>query len=165
MQTEHFFSPNSGEDQKKGLPQEWNTFFPQIFAQLYTHSNYWGGCRRGPFLNYWGNTAKLLGGYIPPSPPGFGTTGHHASTYYACTSAFIPHDILKRPSVVSVAARLNITPLQQTALTKAVIEEAGDDPRHVAKSHSIGNKARQSTAKVILIVLRASGLKATSSEA
>ena len=31
---------------------------------------------------------------------------HHHSKY-AGTSAFIPHDILKRPSVVSVATRLN----------------------------------------------------------
>ena len=65
---------------------------------------------------------------------------HHRSTY-AGTRAFIPHDILKRPTVVSVAARLNITPLQQTALTKAVIEEAGGDPRHVAKSYSTADKA------------------------
>ena len=73
---------------------------------------------------------------------------HHRSTY-AGTRPFIPHDILKRPTVVSVAARLNITPLQQAALAKAVIEEAGGDPRHVAKSYSTADKARQSTAKVI----------------
>ena len=73
---------------------------------------------------------------------------HHRSKY-ADTSAFIPHDILKRPTVVSVAARLNVTPLQQAALTKAVIEEAGGDPRHVAKSYSVADKARRSTAKVI----------------
>ena len=48
-----------------------------------------------------------------------------------------------------VVARLNITPLQQAALTKAVIEEAGGDPRHVAKLYSMANKARRSTAKVI----------------
>ena len=73
---------------------------------------------------------------------------HHISTY-AGTRAFIPHDILKRPKVVSVAARLNITSLQQAALTKAVIEEAGGDLHHVAKSYSTADKVRRSTAKVI----------------
>ena len=73
---------------------------------------------------------------------------HHRSTY-ASTSAVIPHDILKRPSVVSVGTRLNIPPLQQAALTKALIEEAGGDPRHLAKSYSTANKVRRSTAKVI----------------
>ena len=64
---------------------------------------------------------------------------HHRLTY-ASTNAFIPHDILKRSTVVSVAARLNITPLQQAALTKAVIEEAGGDPHHVAKLYSTAAK-------------------------
>ena len=82
---------------------------------------------------------------------------HHKSTH-ARTSAFIPHGILKQPTVVSVAARLNITPLQQTALTKAVIEEAGGDPRQVAKSHSTTDKARRSTAKVITKLFRKIGL-------
>ena len=50
---------------------------------------------------------------------------------------------------MSVAARLNISPLQQSALTKAVIEEARGDPRHAAKSYSTADKARRSTAKVI----------------
>ena len=65
---------------------------------------------------------------------------HHRSAY-AGTREFIPHDILKRPTVVFVAAQLNITPLQQAALTKAVIEEAGGDPRYEAKSYSAANKA------------------------
>ena len=73
---------------------------------------------------------------------------HHRATY-AGTSAFIPHDILKQPTVVSVATRLNITPLKQAALTKAVIEEAEDDPPHVAKSYLTADKARRSTAEVI----------------
>ena len=32
---EHFFSPNSGEDQE-GLHQKRNTFFPRIQADAYT---------------------------------------------------------------------------------------------------------------------------------
>ena len=43
-------------------------FFPQICAQMYTHSNYWGGCRCGPFSNYWGGYSQIIGGYIPPFP-------------------------------------------------------------------------------------------------
>ena len=50
---------------------------------------------------------------------------------------------------MSVAALLSITPLQQAALTKAVIEKAGDDPCHVAKSYSTADEARRSVAKVI----------------
>ena len=45
---EHFFSPKSGKDQKKGLHQK---FFPRIHAQMHTRvkllrgiqSYYWGG--------------------------------------------------------------------------------------------------------------------------
>ena len=55
---EHFFSPNSGEDQKKKKRSSTRTehFFPQIYDQMYTHSNYWGGIQP----NYWGD--------ISPSP-------------------------------------------------------------------------------------------------
>lgn len=73
---------------------------------------------------------------------------HHRSTC-AGTSAFIPHNILKRHSVVSVATGLNITPVQQAALTKAVIQEAGGDPRRVAKSYSTADKARRSITSAI----------------
>jgi hypothetical protein len=37
------------------------------------------------------------------------------------TSAFIPHDILKRQNLVSVATRLKMTPAQQAAYTEAVV--------------------------------------------
>ena len=51
---------------------------------------------------------------------------HHRSSFTG-TSAFIPHDILKRQSVVSVATRMGITPTQQAALTEALIKEAGGE--------------------------------------
>ena len=54
---EHFFSPILGEDQKKRSSSREEHFFPQIYAQLYTLSNYWG------------DTAKLLGGIYPLHPP------------------------------------------------------------------------------------------------
>ena len=60
---------------KKRSSQKWNTFFPRIqvktCAQMHT---IWEWCRRRPYSNYWkGDTVKLLGVYIPPTPPGFGT--------------------------------------------------------------------------------------------
>ena len=92
MQTDHFFSPNSGEDHEKKkvfsknrtlfLPDfRWRPkkkmssareehFFPQIYAQLYTLSNYWVGCRSEPFSNYEGGYSQIIEGDIsPPSPP------------------------------------------------------------------------------------------------
>ena len=72
MQIEHFFSPNSGKDQKKRSSARIEHFFPQIYAQLYTHLNYWGRC------NYWGGYSQIIGGI---SPPGFGTPAPaHLST-------------------------------------------------------------------------------------
>ena len=35
---------------------------------MYTHSNYWGGCRCGPFPNYWERYSQIIGGYIPHLP-------------------------------------------------------------------------------------------------
>ena len=68
MQIEHFFSPNSGENQKK--KRSWarvEHFFPQIYAQLYTHSNYWGGGDADV------DHSQTIGGIYPPIPPDFGT--------------------------------------------------------------------------------------------
>ena len=65
------------------------------------------------------------------------------------TSAFIPHDILKRPSVVSVASRMNISPAQQPALTEAMILESGGDASAVASSYATANRGRQSVTKVL----------------
>ena len=62
---EQFFSPNSGEDQKKGLHQKWNTF---------SSAFQWTPVLRcTPESNYWGGYSQIIGGYFPPSPPGFGT--------------------------------------------------------------------------------------------
>ena len=55
---EHFFSPNSGGDLRSDAQQS------QIIGGNadVDHTQIIGG-----------DTVKLLGGYIPPSPPGFGT--------------------------------------------------------------------------------------------
>ena len=75
---EYIFFPNSGEDQKKGLHQKWNTFSPNSSTDLRSdahqsqiiggdagedHTQNVGG---GIQSHHWGE-------YIPPSPPGFGT--------------------------------------------------------------------------------------------
>ena len=67
--TEQLFSPILGEDQKKKSSARIEHFFPQIYSQLYTHSNYWGRCRCGPFSNYWGGYSQIIGGIYPTHPP------------------------------------------------------------------------------------------------
>ena len=77
---EHFFPPNSGENQKKKkekkvLHQKRNTFFARIqvntYAQMDTRVRLFGRMQMYTiqYSNYWGDTAKLLGGIYPPIPP------------------------------------------------------------------------------------------------
>ncbi|CAB4067775.1 unnamed protein product [Lepeophtheirus salmonis] len=51
----------------------------------------------------------------------------HPRLSYTGVPALIPHDIVKMPSVVHVATRVNIIPVQQAALTKLAIEESRGD--------------------------------------
>ena len=64
---EHFFSPNSGKDQKKSSPKM-KHFFPRNSSRdLHTdahQSQIIGGCRCRPYSNYWR-------GIYPSIPPGF----------------------------------------------------------------------------------------------
>ena len=53
---EHFFSPNSSRDLLSDAHQS------QIIG---------GNADEDQTKNYWGDTAKLLGGIYPPIPPGF----------------------------------------------------------------------------------------------
>ena len=55
------FSPNPGEDQKEEVFIKNRTLFSPIFAQMPTHSNYWGGY------------SQIIGGIYPPIPPSLGT--------------------------------------------------------------------------------------------
>ena len=72
---EHFFSSNSGEDQKKGFHRKWNTFFPpnssgdlRSGAQ---RSQIFGGDADEDHTQIIGvDTVKLLGD-ISPIPSGF----------------------------------------------------------------------------------------------
>ena len=66
------FSPNSGEDQKKGLHQKWNTFFPEFkyrpALRFTPESNYWRDADEDHTQIVGGDTVKLLGGIYPPLP-------------------------------------------------------------------------------------------------
>ena len=78
---EHFFPQiqvKTKKKRKKDLHQKRNTFFPRIqvdaYAQMHTRVKLFGRMHITiEYSNYWGDTAKLLGEYIPPSFPGFGT--------------------------------------------------------------------------------------------
>ena len=91
---EHFFSPNLGEDQKKRSSSDIEHFFSPILGE-YQKKKVFSKNRKLFFPKFTlrctpiqiiggdadvdhsqtigGDTAKLLGGYIPPSPPSFGT--------------------------------------------------------------------------------------------
>ena len=66
---EHFFPQIQVKTKKKGLHLKWNTFFPRIqvvtYIQMRTRVKLLEGCRCRPYSNYWGDTVKLLGKYIP----------------------------------------------------------------------------------------------------
>ena len=89
---EHFFSPNSGEDQKRKKKKVFITnraLFSPNFRSDTNPFKILGGMQMWTILKLLGGCSQILGGYIPPSPPGFGTPG--------CSSPF------------SVALRLNFT--------------------------------------------------------
>ena len=71
------FSPNSGEDQKKKRSSsKIQHFFPQF------------SLRCTPIQIIGGDTAKSLGGYIPPSPPCFRTLAFRICVLYYVSRTF-----------------------------------------------------------------------------
>ena len=62
------FSPNSGKDQKKGLHQKRNTFFPQIQVETCAWMHNGVELLEGMQMK---TILKLLGGCILPIPPWF----------------------------------------------------------------------------------------------
>ena len=63
------FSPNSGEDQKKGLHQKWNTFLSTDLRSDAHQSQIIGGDADEDHTQVVGRyTVKLLGGIYPPPP-------------------------------------------------------------------------------------------------
>ena len=64
----HFFPKFRWRPKKKVFHKNETLFSPNLHAQMYTHSNYWEGCRCGPFSNYWGGYSQIIGGNISPIP-------------------------------------------------------------------------------------------------
>ena len=75
------------------------------------------------------------------TPTGPATKPH--SRVFAGTGAFIPHNILQSPRLVSLATRMKMTPTQQAAYTEAFIEEAGGDPSKVFTSYATADRSRR----------------------
>ena len=73
----HVFSRIQVKTKKKGFHQEWNTFFPEFKGKpalrCRPESNYWGGWSSRHYSYYWGGFSQIIGGYISPILPGFGT--------------------------------------------------------------------------------------------
>jgi hypothetical protein len=71
---------------------------------------------------------------------------HHRSSHTG-TSAFIPHDVLKRPRLVALATRLNMTAAQQATFTAAVIKESQGDSSKVSTSYATADRSRRKVVK------------------
>jgi len=67
----------------------------------------------------------------------------HHRTKRTGTTAFIPHDIIKRPKLVALATRMKMTPAQQAVYTEALINEAGGDSCKISLSYAVADKTRR----------------------
>ncbi|KAL7394860.1 hypothetical protein ABVT39_005592 [Epinephelus coioides] len=65
------------------------------------------------------------------------------------TNIFIPHDILSRQSVVSLATRLKMSPMQQAAFTRGLVAESGGDYTHLSASYATADRARRQVLETI----------------
>ncbi len=80
-------------------------------------------------------------------PPSEGEPSHkHKKTG---TNVFIPHDILSRPSVVSLATRLKMSPMQQAAFTRGLVAESGSECTHLSASYATADRARRQVLETI----------------
>ncbi len=80
-------------------------------------------------------------------PPSEGEPSHkHKKTG---TNIFIPHDILSRPSVVSLATRLKMSPMQQAAFTCGLVAESGGECTHLSASYATADRARRQVLETI----------------
>ena len=76
---EHFFPQIQVKTKKKKKVFHKNRtlFSPNLHAQMYTHSNYWGDADVDHSQTIGEDTAKLLGDISLPSPHCFGTSVHN----------------------------------------------------------------------------------------
>ena len=65
------------------------------------------------------------------------------------TEAFIPHNIMQSPKLVSLATRMKLTPSQHAAFTKAFVQEVGGDTSKVCTSVALADKSRRRIEKQI----------------
>jgi hypothetical protein len=65
------------------------------------------------------------------------------------TAAFIPPDILSRRNLVTLATRLNMTPMQQAAFTRGLIEESGGNLSNVSTSYATADRSRRKVLEAI----------------
>lgn len=77
------------------------------------------------------------------------TPKSHKRTKRTGTEAFVPHDILKSPRLVSLAARIKMTPAEQAAYTKAFVDEIGGDVSKISSSYSFADESRRNVSKNI----------------
>ena len=70
------------------------------------------------------------------------------------TAAFIPHDIIQRPKLVTIATRLKVTPIKQTAYIETLIFEAGGDVSKVSTSYATTDKSRRQVGRKIASACR-----------
>lgn len=73
----------------------------------------------------------------------------HHRTVRTGTTAFIPHDIVRRPKLVALATRLKMTPTQQASYTQALIAEVGGDSTKFAISYTTTDLSRRVVAQKI----------------
>ncbi len=65
------------------------------------------------------------------------------------TNIFIPHDILSQPSVVSLATRLKMSPMQQAAFTRGLVAESGGECTNLSASYATADRARRQVLETI----------------
>jgi len=88
-------------------------------------------------------------GDIPFQVPAEAAAKSHCRVTRTGTTAFIPHNILKSPKIVSLATRMKLSPSQQAAFTQAIIEESGGDASKVSVSYATADRSRRTVNKEI----------------
>ena len=89
---EHFFSPILGEDQKKSLQQEKNTFFPKFTLSCTPFQIIGGDTEVNHSQTIGGDTAKLLGEIYPPISSAF--RHHWYQIKFLCVSGKISTSVM-----------------------------------------------------------------------
>jgi hypothetical protein len=84
--------------------------------------------------------------------PSQGKTHHRVAR--PGTAAFISHDILENPKLVSLATRIKLSPAEQAAYTQAIIEESGGDNSKIAVSYATADRSRRKVAEKIATAVR-----------